>query len=1085
MRSAVRQAMVLAAALLLLPAWAAAQEPASLTGQVTTSSGQPLPGATITVEGMNLGTLTNIEGRYLLVIPASRLTGQEIRLTAVQLGYKPMTQTITPRAGMNTLDFALAEDPLRLEEIVVTGQGTTQERQKLGVAINTVDAEEITSSNEPNVVAALAGKAPNVEVTSNAGDPGAGAYIRIRGAASIVGGTQPLIVVDGTPIDNSERFIEAETAGTVVGNGALDLNPADIESIDILKGAAAAALYGSRAANGVVLITTKSGRPGQTRFTYSTNYSFNEVNATVPLQRRFGQGQACGAHTLAEQATLGCTSPMQDLAPTTSISWGEELGNTPTYDHATEALQNGGMWENNLSFSGGSDRTTYYLSLGRLDHEGTIVGNQKYNRSTVRLKGTHAFTDNLRIGGNLAYTDGVGDFIQHGSNVSGIWLAALRSPPEFNNQPYLDPATGLHRSYRAPNPTTLASSRGYDNPFWIANEILNTADVGRAFGNISADYSPAPWLSFSLVVGGDYRNDERMTLFPKSSSAFPLGQLIRANFVDLRYDESLTATATHQLNDDISGSLTLGQNLNHTEFRRYQVDGSNVIFGAEELDFTVTPTPDEFKETVRTDGYFGQAQVDLYNLLTLTGNLRLDGSNTFGGGDKRFLYPGVSASFRFQDLVGLEQLNFGRVRASWGVTGRQPPAFSNISAFNKAFFDDGWLGDGIQSIYGGQEGVVTVATAGNPDIEPERESEFEVGLDLAFLDERVALGLTYYDRTTEDAILQKPVPPSTGYSFRWENAASWWNKGIEATLDLFPIRTDNFSWSVGGQWATNESCVTDLAGATELSLAGFTGSTTSLVAPDDPDDPDGTCHEWGVFYMTDFARFGRGEVVGGVSIDQAFPGAPDGTLYIAANGSPVQSAQQWVSGNPNPDWTAGIRSTLTFYNRLRVSGLLDIRQGQEMWNGTQGALFYFGTHRDAEPYQELNTDGPWAGRIGLPHVFDGEGPGAGTEVLLNWTTWTTGLGNSFTGPDAPAVEDASYMKLREISVSYSLPVNWLRPLGFAAADITLAGRNLATWTDYSGIDPESNLQGNDEGRGIDYFNNPQTRSWVIGVTLTR
>jgi TonB-linked SusC/RagA family outer membrane protein len=1082
MKSTLCRLLMLALGAGLAPPGLTAQEPTTLAGSVMSEAGQPLASASVYIESMNLGVLTNEQGRFIMIIPASRAMGQTVVLRAALIGHTSVTQELTLTPGTQVFDFVLGEDPLQLEAIVVTGQGTQQERRKLGVVINSVEGEAISRSREANAVAALAGKAPNVEVTSNAGDPGASAYIRIRNAASIVGGTQPLFVVDGTPIDNSSHRTESSAAGTVVGNALIDLNPQDIENVEILKGAAAAAIYGSRAANGVVMITTKKGQPGQNRFILSTNYSYDEVNATVPLQTRFGQGLVCAAIPEADWPDEGCTSANQDIAPTTSVTWGEELaGGTTIFDHADEALQNGQRLETNMTFSGGSDRTTYFLSLGRMDHEGTIVGNQKYNRTTVRVKGTHSFTDQLVIGGNIAYTDGVGDFIQHGSNVSGIWLGALRSPPEFNNNPYLDPETGLHRSYRYPSPTQLARTRGYDNPFWIAYEVPNQADVGRAFGNINADYAPFNWLTLNLVVGGDYRNDERMTLFPKSSSAYPNGQLIRSNFVDVRYDESFTATATRDINENISGSLTLGQNLNQAEYRRYQVDGSNVIYGTGELDFVVTPSPDEYKETVRTDGYFGQVQVDFYNNLTLTGNLRLDGGNTFGAGldgdsKSRFFYPGVSASFRFQDLVGSEMLSFGRLRASWGVTGRQPPPFSNISAFTKGFFDDGWLGDGIQSIYTGQEGVIRQATAGNPEIEPERETEYEFGLDVAILDERLSAGLTYYRRKTEDAIVAKPVPTSTGYFSRYENAASWWNRGWELTVDVFPVRSQDFTWSIGGQWSKNTSCVTSLGGAGDLGIAGFTGSQVSLVAPTDPSRPDDTCYPWGVFHTDDFVRFGRGEVVDGVDIDAAYPNATSGALFIDADGFPVYDADLSVTGDPNPDWMAGIRSSFTFRNRLRVTGLIDIRQGQDAWNGTKGALYYFGTHKDTEAMHGA----------GETRTFEGEGPGAGTPVTLNWNTWTVGgIGSGFTGPASQFIEDASYVKLRELSITYTLNPDWLAPIGFTAADVTVAGRNLVTWTDYSGIDPENNLWGNSAGRGIDYFNNPQSRSWVFGISLTR
>ncbi|MEJ2216247.1 MAG: SusC/RagA family TonB-linked outer membrane protein [Gemmatimonadota bacterium] len=1053
----------LLAALTLLPVTLAAQATATLTGQVAGPAGEPLVSAAVHIHGLNLGTLTNEQGRYLVIVPASRVSGQRVTVTASLIGHTSQSHTVTLDPGTITLNFILSEDPLKLSEIVVTGQGTQQERRKLGVAISSVGGDQVQSSQEANVVAALAGKAPNVQVTSSSGDPGSSAYIRIRGAASIVAGTQPLFVVDGTPITNATNYVEGSTGGTIVSNRAIDLNPEDIANIEILKGAAAAALYGSRAANGVVLITTKTGRPGSSRVTFKSSAAFDEVSATVPLQMSYGQG-------LVDLDDL-----TSNISPTSSVTWGPQLsGSTPVYDHATEMYRTGHRYENNLTWSGGSERTTYYLSVGRLDHGGVITGPQKYDRTTVRLKGTHAFSDVLRIGGNFAYTDGLGDFVQQGSNISGIQLGALRTPPEFNNLPYMDPETGLHRSYRYPNPTVLATGRGYDNPFWIANEILNSAKVGRAFGNITATYEPMPWLSFNLVAGGDYANDERQTLFPKSSSNYPDGAVLRANFVNKVYDETLTATARRTLLDWMDATVTLGQNMNQAEYIRYQVDGSQLIWGTDQLDFSVSKDPNEYRETVRTDGWFSQLQLDMLNQLTLTGNFRWDGSNTFGAGtSSRFFYPGVSASWRFtqlNDFNGL--LSFGRVRASWGVTGRQPPPFSNVSAYTTGAVGwDGYLDMGLQSIYMGNEGVYSQGRLGNDAIKPERETEFETGVDLAFLNDRVSVGVTYYDRKTTDAIIGVPVPPSTGYTSKYENVAGWTNKGWEATLDLTPIRRDNFTWTIGGQWSTNTSCVKEMGGANDYGLNGFTDTYTALVKPDEVTG----CYQFGVIYGTDFIRFGRGSFVGGQDIDAAYPNAARGTVYIGADGFPVEDPAYRVLGDPNPDWLGSVRTTINLFRTVRIGALVDIKQGGDMWNGTKGALMYFGTHKASEPMHGA----------GQTVTFDGEGPGAGTPVVLNWDTWTlNGIGSGFTGPAAQFVEDASFVKLREISLSYSVPSRLLRPFGFSTAEITLAGRNLRTWTDYTGIDPESNLTGPSTGRGLDYFNNPQTRSWVVGVSIT-
>jgi TonB-dependent SusC/RagA subfamily outer membrane receptor len=477
-------------ALLTLPSLASAQEPARVTGRVTDGAGAPIASASVFIQSLNVSVLSTQDGSYTLIVPASRITaGREVQITAQTIGYQAGNATITLRPGETvTRDFQLGLDVLKLEGIVATGQGMTRSRTQLGSVVNTVTSEEIQQSREPNIVSALAGKAPGVVVTSSSGDPGAGAYIQIRGAASVVGGTQPLFIVDGTPIDNTTVNIgtsasisssnlnnQNQVQGVAASNRGVDLNPNDIETIDILKGAAATAIYGSRAANGVVIITTKSGRPGATRASFSSSLGFDKVTSTQPLQRQYGQG--------FDLTAVGETGVDPGV-----VSWGAPIATgTPTYDHANEVYDTGSRVENNLTLSGGSDRTTYYLSLGWLSQDGVIVGPQDFERKSVRLKGTQKLRDDLTIGGNFAYTDSNGDFVQRGSNISGIQLGALRTPPEFNNLPYLDPTTGLHRSYRNPNPTSATTTRGYDNPFWVANELSNTASVGRSFGNVSLD----------------------------------------------------------------------------------------------------------------------------------------------------------------------------------------------------------------------------------------------------------------------------------------------------------------------------------------------------------------------------------------------------------------------------------------------------------------------------------------------------------------------------------------------------------------------------------------------------------------------
>ena len=1085
-------ATVLAVA--LAPMSLLAQEPASITGRVTNASGNPEASVVVRIDALNVGTTTAADGSYRLVVPASRVrAGQQVRLTASRVGLAAQSRMITLSPGASlTQNFQLGADVLVLQEVVATGQQTATTRERLTTAVSTVRSQEITRSKEPNVVQALAGKAPGVQVTSSSGDPGAGSYIQIRGSASVVGGTQPLFVVDGTPIDNNTNVIEDQpagglggqvgggtgggTTGTATWSGASAINPADIERVEILKGAAATAIYGARGANGVVLITTKSGKSGSTRATYSFSYGQDHVTSTVPLQTGFGQGSG------------GKSSG------TSSFSWGPAVAaGTTVYDHANELYQNADRFENNATLSGGSDRTTYFLSLGRLSQAGVVVGPQAYDRSNVRLKGTHFFTDQVQVGGNVAYTRANGNFVQQGSNVSGIQLGALRTPPTFNNKPYIDPATGLHRSYRCnevvktcPGGSSffdITSPRGYDNPFWVANELTNDAKMGRAFGNVSVDYTPASWLRVSYLVGTDYTSDERVALFPKSSSEYRNGAIIRANFVTDILDSNLTATASGHLGSDVVGSLTAGQNLNQQDFRQNQTNGTTLINGTEETNFAVTNTGNEFKYRTRTDGYFLNGEATLHDMFTVNATARWDGSSTFGGDGKRFFYPGVGASWVFSKLPVFDNLSFldlGKIRASYGVSGRQPPVYSNVNAYTTATFIDGWLTNGLYSIYNGNEGVRSQFRLGNTNIRPEKKKEFEAGADLAFLNQRVALGVTYYKRNTSDAILSVGLPYSTGFTSVYDNVAAFENHGWEATLSLTPVKTSAFNWTLDAQYSRNKSCVTDLAGAESVFLNGFTGSTVSLVGP----EVAGGCQPFGVFYGDDWVRFGRGSADQntGEDIDSKYgAGVAAGTIYVGADGFPQLDPQSRVLGDPNPKWLGSLRSTFTLFNNLTLSGLLDVKHGGQVWNGTKGALSYFGTHASTAAYHgagQQQTYGQFSGKAVA-------GPGASQVVTFDQDWFTSNLGSGFTGPSSQFIEDGGFVKLRDISLSYTINQAFLKRLGFSAMDLTVSGRNLKTWTNYTGIDPESNLTGQSTGRGIDYFNNPQTRTFAFSVNLSR
>jgi TonB-linked SusC/RagA family outer membrane protein len=1100
MGRSVRSVIAVAAALFALPAVAAAQEGVTISGRVTSDAGAALPSASVLIDGMGVGTITRDDGRYTFVVPAARVHGQQAQLTAKLIGYKAKSVTIT-LAGSVTQDFVLESNPLQLGVVIVTGAGTTSSVEKLGTVINSVDSSAIHRSNESqNIVSALAAQAPNVVVTTQSGDPGASAYILIRGAKSLQGTNQPLFVVDGTPIDNTTESTMGGDFSTATQNRAADINPNDVESVQILKGSAAGAIYGARAANGVILITTKSGHPGATRYSLQSTTSFDKVSRDYPLQTTYGLGSlgfraACfvgpnGA--LVEDDTKPNCTPVavrndSSLGASTR-SWGPALDpSTPTYDHATDIFDTGYTFDNILNMSGGSDRTTFFVSGGMTNQSGVMVGpNNRYDRSTVRLKATHQLFSSLNIGGNLNYTDSRGNYVQKGSNLSGLLLGSFRTPPEYDNKPYLNENSGLHQSYRFRNPTpaSFQSSRGYDNPYFDLNSPGNKSELGRFIGNLTAEWSPLDWLKINETAGADYYNDWRVEALPWTSSNEPDGEVTREDINNLELDHNLTATASHTFSPSFAGTFTLGQNLNSRRRRDTFVDGITLKTSAPlDLQNTISWSPSEARSLEHTESYFGQATVDLFNQLYLTGALRNDGYSTFGVSNRRAWFPKVSAAWTFTNALGNTDqkgfLSYGKARIAYGETGKEPGVYQTITALSLTNIYGSGFGDVIGESQSGLAGTGTSFAAGNDSLKPERTREVEAGLDFGFVDQKVDLSLTYYHQRSSDVILQIPTNGAgTGFGAALANGAVITNKGWEASLNARPVTMQNFSWDFGLQWGKNQNTVDNLQGAQFVNFnnEGFTGAIGAAVLHDGV----------GVVQGEDFARCGRGLVIDGVDIDAGCGSAPKNALYLDENGLPVLDPTLRVIANANPDWSGSFRTNFRFFKKWQIGGLLDVRHGGTMWNGTRGALDAFGTHK--ETLIRNVTDGQF-GKNFKTDVYPTTG-GPGVDVIpfqtpQDWQAWFTGPGGSG-GTQFQFVEDAGYVKLREITIAYTADQKWVSSIGFSSVDFRVAGRNLHTWTMYTGLDPETNLGGAEFlTQGVDYFGSPQTRSIVVSIGLNK
>lgn len=1094
-RSRLRAAALLA----LLPAGLAAQQTPStvVTGHVTNSAGRPLAAAQVVIEQLGVGGTSRGDGTYTILVPGARVPSGPVTVTAKLIGYKAQSTQVTLTGSSTTADFTLSDNPLQLGEIVVTGAGTESSVEKLGTVRNSVDSTAIQNSHEQNVVNALAAKAPNVTITSSSGDPGASSFIQIRGLTTIEASDgQPLFVIDGVPVVNSTTYNnlgnQALNGGNInPPNRLLDLNPDDIENVEILKGAASGAIYGSRAGQGVVLITTKKGRPGQTRYSLRGTYSLDQHTQLPALQTEYGQGVDGLAASCSD---IGCRLP--------GTSFGPKLDpNTPVYNHAEEIFQNGFTTDNALNISGGNDKTTFFLSGGYSYDKGIVVGdNNHYRRISVRFNGSQQITDKLKVGANVAYTDGFGGFVQSRNSTAGLLLGAWRTTPAFNNLPYLDPATGQQRSYRFPNPGagTEQDSRVYDNPFFTANEEPATSSVGRTFGGVNAEWQALPWLKFNENLGLDYSNDERFQAWAWSNSngAPPSGVQgvggVNAGYIrNTQIDHNLTATITYNASKVWHGTITAGQNLNSQTLRDRETLGYGLIAPQP---FSLTNTanvlpPYDYGQTVHLESYFAQATADLWDQLFLTGAVRNDGASTFGADSRRNWYPKASAAWLFrrdQGGEGSRWLTYGKLRAGYGQSGTQPLPYLLSSVFNSATINDGGFGPGT-STQVGPGGLITNYKVPASTLGPERVKELELGVDLGLLGDKADLSITHYRRHSSDVIISIPVPSSTGYYSMPANAAELQDRGWEVSLNLRPVNTRSFGWDVGLQWARDRAITTALGNGVQFYPFPYSGGTNGLGGI------QGVAivgQPVGVYYGTDFARCGRGLIVDGTAIDQAgCAGATPGALYIGADGYPrIDTDNQWVLGDPNPDWTGSVRTNFRF-GKLSLGGLLDIRHGGISYNGTIGALNQFGTSlqsaqgRDGGPV--VFGQGYWPEPEAMQKAGVA-GPGAGTAVPLN-QDWWTGAGGVFSGVATPFLEPGGFVKLREVSVAYTFDRPWVsRTLGFSSIELRLAGRNLTSWNNYLGVDPETSILGAvSPVRGIDYFNNPQARSWVISATFNR
>ncbi len=1046
----------------------------TITGKISDSYG-PLPGANIVEKGTTNGVQTNFDGEYSI-----NVSNDNVILLISYLGYE--SQEISTN-DKTKIDVVLIENAESLDEVVITALGFAVDKKTLGSTYSKVDADDAVRSGETGIINALSGKASGVKIARSNGDPGAGSSIQIRGTNTISGNSQPLIVIDGIAYsnENSNGIGNSRDAGVSQQSRLNDVNQDDIESMNILKGASAAAVWGSQAANGVIVITTKNGRNREkVDISYGVTVSTDKISDKHPLQDTYGQGTS-GVWKQNNSRSWGDRIADRTGGEDVFDTSGEYfLGNTGAIyypittknsqqtfvdDNFDQVFGSGHSIKHNLSVSGAGEKGNIYFSIGKLNNEG-IIKNSSYDKFNSTLKATYKFNDNFSVTGTANYISIKSNRIQQSSNVNGLYLGLLRNAPDVSIEDYIGtyysddgtPTPLRQRSYR--NTYGSKTNSSYNNPLWTTNELKNGNDVDRYILNLETNYKPTNWLTLIARGGVDNYIDFRSSFFPMYSSGSTQSQGFfyteNRDLKNLSFD--FISRSSFDINEDSNIALTLGYgHINKNRYSTYS-EAQQFLFNTRLQDFETLATDENTKilnskSFYKSDRLFGVASYNYKNVF-----INMSGAyETFSSASEGVFYPAVDVSWNFSDTEVFNNsfMSFGKLRASFGQVGVAPQRHRFDTTFETFSYSD--YSDPLDIIYFGG-GFRLNDDLGNPNLKPEIKTEFEIGTDLKFFDNRFGLNFTYYKNQIDDILLDVTMSPSSGFNNQYRNAGKIENRGIEIDFDFKLLQNEDYNLSLYGNFNNNKSEVLDLAGTTVVSLVP--GSITSAAIVGQP---------MSVLYGSRILR------------------NDDGSYDLDDNGFLQKDPEQGVIGDPNPDWRGGIGVNAN-YKDFRFNILFETSQGNDYAERTRFILGNFGTHADVgntvTPTQDLLDVNGNVHLAGVPvrgNIADfGAGP-----VLLN-EPWYKGRGGGF--GDSPinelAIADASWVRLRELSIGYTLSSDsFKKATKLSSIDFGLTGRNLFLWSDVVGVDPEINQSGVANGFGIDYFTNPTTKSFVFSVKI--
>nr|MDQ3309158.1 SusC/RagA family TonB-linked outer membrane protein [Gemmatimonadota bacterium] len=902
----IRAMLIAGAALALVGAGitpVVAQQAGTVQGTVVdATTGRGLAGVQISVAGTNVRGGTNTEGEYRLSgVPAGTST-----VTATRVGYTTGTQTVTLAAGgAATANFRLATSAVELEGLVVTALGITRQERSIGTAVQQVTAEELTTAREVNIVNALSGKVSGVTVT-NAGPQGGSSRIVIRGASSIAGNNQPLFIVDGIPIDNSAPRLGG-FGGVDYGNAAQDINPNDIASISVLKGPNAAALYGSRAANGAIVITTKSGKgSGDLGITASQNVTFENPLRLPNYQNEFGQGSGGkfdyvdGNYGGVNDGTDESWGPRLDGRLIRQFfSNGEPAPWVASPNNVRDFFETGRTLNTNVSLATSSDKANVRLSLSRMDQDGMYPG-FGLERTTIALNGGSNLTNRLSASAAVQY------IASDGNNRPGVGYDGDNPMLQFvwfGRQ--VDVARLRDMYFANPDQMSNWNYSYHSNPYWIALANSNFDSRDRIIGNVSGTFKVTDWLSATGRSGTDWYEDSRKRTYAAGTIGLDyVGD--NGAFVDNQqfFQETNTEfllSANPELSSDWSVNANVGGNrrdytrrFNNAFVRNLSAPGVFSLSNAAD-----PPVVTDYRENKQVNSLFGQAQLGFRDFLFLEATGRNDWSSTLPDDNNSYFYPSISASFIFTDALSSmvpSAMSFGKLRASWARVGNDADPYQLTSVYTP------------DQPFNGVPRFAVNNVIPNAGLKPENTESWEIGTEMRFLNDRLTLDGTYYNSATTNQILAVDISPTTGFTRKVLNAGEVSNKGVELLASAIPIRLNNgFEWEITGNFAKNNSEVTELFGDVQSIVLGNYWSLTVEARKGEP---------YGALYGFGYQR------------------DPNGNIIVSGTtGRPLRSTDKRVLGNYNPDWVGGLNNRFSF-GGLDFSFLIDTKQGGELFSVT-------------------------------------------------------------------------------------------------------------------------------------------------------